>query len=1016
MNIATGLGRQLIRIREGFKGGMVFHHLTLVCLLLLVVGSIGLLPAMAGAAYTDHGDGTVTDTTSGLMWKHCAEGQTWAGGTCSGTLAKYNWIQANTLSNSVTFAGKSDWRLPTVSELTTLITATSYSPTISSIDTTVFPYQNHIFWTSTADTGNTANAMYVNFIYGFSATFAKTTPIGAHLVRGVSADVGVVDIAIDQALKLGWNLLGNSLNKSIPVANLFGDPSTVTSVWKWDTAAAKWQIYAPAMTEEALAAYAAGNGYGVLSVLKPGDGYWVNALKGISLPIQTGPPFSLTASDLASGWNLVATADDITPSELNLKLSPIPPGPDSGVPINLTTLWAWENASAKWYFYSPILEAQGGTALSDYITTKGYLDFNATDKRLGNGIGFWVNKTEAPVVLTAPSLTLTMTADDGITPVTSVSNSEPVLVTATVLDADGNPVTKAIATFTVDPLYGAFAGGANTALTNDSGVATVKLTTPNTSGGASTVTASAAVDGQEVQGDLNFSIGSTVLSLSAIDLPAVALSAYGTANVSVNVLSNGEPYTTPIAVSFTSACAASGKATLTPSVTTVNGTATASYLDNGCNNADSGDTITATLLNGVTATGNLKVSSPAVGSLQFISVETDPVTTPPMITLQGTGGINKSETAKVTFRVMDSAGKPFGNALVNFSLNTTLGGLKLTSSSATSDPVTGNVVTSVQAGTMSTVVRVSATTGALYTQSDLLTISTGIPAQDSISISASTLNIEAWNIDGVTTDISVRLADHFHNPVPDGTAVYFTSEGARVDPACTTVNSECTVKLTSQALRPHDGRVTVLARVIGEEAFIDLNSNGTVDSLAEMIDANGDSTDIGEAYVDFNEDGVRNSATEPFIDFNGDGVYNGPDGKYNGMLCTAGADVCSSNQKSLDVRDGIVIVLSSSWADIDINDGLLIDLPADGTPVEFLVTVVDTNGNPMPAGTQVDFSTTNGTILSEASYVVPNTTSASAGNYRVTMQNDSTPSNGVFTVTVTSPKGLITTGTKLVTD
>ena len=122
-----------------------------------------------------------------------------------------------------------------------------------------------------------------------------------------------------------------------------------------------------------------------------------------------------------------------------------------------------------------------------------------------------------------------------------------------------------------------------------------------------------------------------------------------------------------------------------------------------------GDTVTATLANGVTQTASLPVSAPALGSIQYVSTVTTPATTPPVITLKGTGGADRSETARVTFKVVDSAGNPVGNTLVNFSLNTSLGGLTLSSASATSDPTTGYVVTNVIAGTISTAVRVTAT-------------------------------------------------------------------------------------------------------------------------------------------------------------------------------------------------------------------------------------------------------------------------------------------------------------------
>jgi hypothetical protein len=648
-----------------------------------------------------------------------------------------------------------------------------------------------------------------------------------------------------------------------------------------------------------------------------------------------------------------------------------------------------------------------------------------------------------------PTLTLAMT--DTTAPFaakTSISTNSPALVTATVRNASGAVVPNAIVTFSADKLFGVFANGTNTALTNASGVASVTLTTPNTSGGASTVTASSTVAGTAVTASLNYSIGASTISLSAMILPVGVLSAYGTASVSVDVLNNGVLYTSPITVSFTSACASANppKASLTASVTTVNGRATASYLDNGCNNPNPGDTITATLINGVSTTGNLKVGAPSLGSIQFVSVVTNPATTPPMITLKGTGGAGRSESARVTFRVVDSAGNPIGNVLVNFSLNTSLGGLSLSSTSATSDSATGNVVTNVLAGTVATAVRVTATAGALSTQSDQLLVSTGIPAQDAISLSASTHNIEGWNIDGVTTTLTARLADHFHNPVPDGTAVSFTSEGGSVLPGCITVGGACTSVLTSQAPHPTNGRVTVLARAIGEETFTDLNGNGFADP-GEMIDANGISTDMPEAFVDYNENGIRD-ANEPYFDFNGNGIYDGPDGLYEGVLCaTPGVGFCSP-QKSIDVRTSQIIVFSSSAAIITINNGATIALPpctlagGAGGPMTFIVTVVDVNGNAMPAGTTVAFSSSNGTITSAASVVVPDTSGCRTGfagcpasvgtpnfgNFAVTMRSDATftdgpppkctntTSAGTFTVNVTSPKGLITTSSMLVTD
>jgi hypothetical protein len=197
----------------------------------------------------------------------------------------------------------------------------------------------------------------------------------------------------------GWNLLGNGQDQPISMATLLSDANGfgVTSVWKWDTAAMGWQFYAPSMDATTLQSYANSKGYGVLSTLNPGEGFWVNISWPTTLTLSGAS--AITGNDFAAGktyalkpnWNLVAIGTTLTPSDFNKGLSTTPPATGT-IPLNLTTLWAWDNPLSKWYFYAPNLEAAGGTALFDYIASKGYLDFATTGKTLGVGMGFWVNK------------------------------------------------------------------------------------------------------------------------------------------------------------------------------------------------------------------------------------------------------------------------------------------------------------------------------------------------------------------------------------------------------------------------------------------------------------------------------------------------------------------------------------------------------------------------------------------------------------------------------------------------
>ncbi|MFN8986396.1 MAG: hypothetical protein ACK5VR_08815, partial [Burkholderiales bacterium] len=458
-------------------------------------------------------------------------------------------------------------------------------------------------------------------------------------------------------------------------------------------------------------------------------------------------------------------------------------------------------------------------------------------------------------------------------------------MTATLRQNTGAPASGVVVTFATDTSLGVFSPASGTALTDANGVASVLLNAASlTASGAGVVTASGQIGSgstaSAVSGSVGYSTGAVNISLSPITLGTSNLSAFGTTSVSVTVDTGGVATSTPFTVTFTSPCASNGKAALSSPVSTVNGVATASYRDIGC---AASDVVTATLTGlAISRSATINVGASGVGSIQYVSA------TPTSISLRGTGGLGRQETSQVSFRVVDVGGNPLGGRTVNFSLNTTVGGISLSSTQATSDPSTGLVVTNVQAGTVSTPVRVTASTNTgsqtLPTQSDQLTITTGIPAQDSFSLSISTFNIEGGNVDGVTTQVTVRMADHFKNPVPDGTAVTFTAEGGSIVGSCVTTNGVCTVPFTSQALRPDNRRVTVLAYAVGEEGFTDLNGNGWFDlsPTSELIDSNGKSTDIGEAFVDFNENGIRD-ANEPFIDFNNNGIFDGPDGKYSGV-------------------------------------------------------------------------------------------------------------------------------------
>ena len=223
---------------------------------------------------------------------------------------------------------------------------------------------------------------------GSTTTTAATTTTTASTTTTTNASTGGGQVTLNVAV--GWNLIGNSASGVLNVASAFGDSTKVTTVWKWIAGGAKWAFFAPSLAGQQLIDYAATKGYEVLTTVSGGEGFWVNAKTAFTAQLPSGTAVTSASyrSSLVSGWNLISIGDSKTPSEFNSALSATPPA--SGViPLNLTTLWAWDAALTNWYFYAPSLDANGG--LGNYIAGKGYLDFGTT-KTLGPGVGFWVNK------------------------------------------------------------------------------------------------------------------------------------------------------------------------------------------------------------------------------------------------------------------------------------------------------------------------------------------------------------------------------------------------------------------------------------------------------------------------------------------------------------------------------------------------------------------------------------------------------------------------------------------------
>jgi len=128
----------------------LLHSLPLALLLVLSFAPT------AKAELLNNGDGTVTDTETDLMWDRCLLGTTGLDCDIEGAPLSLNWpfaLQQVVLSNASSHRGYSDWRLPNIQELESIIDLSREDP---AFDTTAFPGSQAAseLWSSTTDTAS----------------------------------------------------------------------------------------------------------------------------------------------------------------------------------------------------------------------------------------------------------------------------------------------------------------------------------------------------------------------------------------------------------------------------------------------------------------------------------------------------------------------------------------------------------------------------------------------------------------------------------------------------------------------------------------------------------------------------------------------------------------------------------------------------------------------------------------------------------------------------------------------
>ncbi|HFG1779554.1 Lcl C-terminal domain-containing protein [Vibrio cholerae] len=156
--------------------------------------------------YVVNSNGTVLDKETNLTWMRCSLGQQWTGSTCAGVAMEMNWNDALRTAMNYSYAGHSDWRVPTVDELDSLVYCSKgrkpserpngkYVKSSNgiclgdkhqwpTINIRAFPNTPESwYWSSSPSADNSNYAWLVNFNYGYVDNFNKNGYLHVRLVR-----------------------------------------------------------------------------------------------------------------------------------------------------------------------------------------------------------------------------------------------------------------------------------------------------------------------------------------------------------------------------------------------------------------------------------------------------------------------------------------------------------------------------------------------------------------------------------------------------------------------------------------------------------------------------------------------------------------------------------------------------------------------------------------------------------------------------------------------------------------
>ena len=619
--------------------------------------------------------------------------------------------------------------------------------------------------------------------------------------------------------------------------------------------------------------------------------------------------------------------------------------------------------------------------------------------------------------ITSTPVTVTFTATGSITLIASPEwipsdGASSSTITAVIHDTDSNPVADGT-DVTFSTTSGSFSNGLKTITVQVSGGAgfvSVSLIASNTPGIAQITCISNYISQNVV---VSMGVGSIELTASPTSIPAD-----GSSSTIKAVVMNSQNLPVPngTAVTFTilngspsDVTFSNGEITITLGTTTVDGTLSGVVITSLISGTTSGTARVQALSNGVTQTVSISIGLLPIAA---INLKADPTSIP----------ADDSSSSTITATCVDVTGNLFNQNGTVLKFTTSIGKFsngqkQVEVISKVQDPVTGQVVVSLIAGTESGIALVVCESGGVK-QSTNVRIGTTIAA---ISLAANPTSIQADGISSST--ITALLKDISGDPVSQsGIKVKFTTTMGTFsngdDEITMTTSNTGTVVVSLIA-----GTTSGIALIVCESGGVTQSTNVTIGSSASVasitltanptsLPADGTSSSTITALLkDVSGNPVSQSGIPVVFKTTFGHFSNGTKSITVTTSSTGGGSVVvslisdtTSGTAMITCESGgviqstnITIGSSASVSSITLTANPT-SLPADGTSSSTITALLkDVSGNPVSqSGIPVVFKTTLGRF-SNGTKSITVTTSGTGGSVVVSLISDTTSGTAVVT-------------------